>query len=1038
MKHLYGNMNGAPSSHHHPWRTVLKVCWTLGILIVIAGILFWIFASYLRPDHIAHLIEDKCSEYLDADVKIGHLDYKLFSTYPWLEFEVDSLTVISKSLRDVTPAQKDSLPADADLLAFILKLKGRINIKDLRKEKINMRDILIDHPFINLVEVDDKINNFNIAKKLPKIKKTPEIHLSEMRVGAPLIFKFFSLKEDTQAGLDVNSFYLAQEGNLYRVGFDGLVTGHYGLFSLPEAVPLSFTTGIRVDLPVVKMQLDDLSLALGGVTLDAKGKVKSNGKKIDVDKAYFNLKVDDLFSLLEYIPPVWRDNIKVPDGISGYLPINLALSIPGSFSIPLHSKEEFNLYQLPEMDLSLGISEGSLTYIPPKGKKVVADNILLDAEYYFNPIDSAENNLVVKQIAMNGEGLYLDASARVENVMSESQEIEADIRFDSSLMESLSYLLPKSVYKIAGHLKGDVKVKGDARQFGKEGFKDISLTANLSSKNLKANTGTKQSVRLNNLKTTITGKIPEYPLNDYYGSKFQVTLRADSVAGNVAGANLLVDNLRLRLDATDTVHGSLNPYGSLILKMEALRAEMENNKFRVRDIDADLKGTLNSAPVSNFTPVSLPSDANDSILQAKVPHSPLTLVYSGNGMFSTILNMASVDAKLNTGEGEFESSAYLYPIDFSGLHLSTDLNNYKFSGKDVKIADSGFSFDGEAEGIADFISSYEATPLKTSVDINFSNVDINQLSWGYYGAQLKLGNDSVWAIPPMKPYTAADSLCIVIPRNLDANIRLFSDAAEYMQYHFAPLSTDIIVKNGVATLHNLTVGTPYCTAVVDWTYSTSRLDNIFMDLSAKVKNFDFLEFYKVFPSLVNKAQELQNLSGKLNADISCYFDMFPDMFMNPESLRGRFDITSNALQFARHGKIARISHLMLIEGDAPIKIDNLNITGAYHDNILQVNPFQIHFDNYKIGIAGINNTQGKMYYHIALEESPFHLPVGVSLLGNFSHPEIRVGGTRLDDYRSEMVTTSVDTKIDVNIMSWLHHGWLLFVQEAAKYEGGLK
>ena len=129
---------------------------------------------------------------------------------------------------------------------------------------------------------------------------------------------------------------------------------------------------------------------------------------------------------------------------------------------------------------------------------------------------------------------------------------------------------------------------------------------------------------------------------------------------------------------------------------------------------------------------------------------------------------------------------------------------------------------------------------------------------------------------------------------------------------------------------------------------------------------------------------------------------------------------------------------MLIPGSEPIHIQNLDITGGFHDNLLQINPFKIRFEDYQLEIGGVNNTAGDMYYHIALEKSPFHLPFGVSLLGKFGHPEIRLGGTHINDYKAEMVSMNPDAKLNINIMAYLKHGWLLFVQEAAKYEESLK
>ena len=124
---------------------------------------------------------------------------------------------------------------------------------------------------------------------------------------------------------------------------------------------------------------------------------------------------------------------------------------------------------------------------------------------------------------------------------------------------------------------------------------------------------------------------------------------------------------------------------------------------------------------------------------------------------------------------------------------------------------------------------------------------------------------------------------------------------------------------------------------------------------------------------------------------------------------------------------------MRIEGDSPIDIDNINLLGSFHDNLLILEPFKIKFDDYQIGIAGVNNLQGEMYYHVALEKSPFHLPFAVNLVGRFPHPEVRFGGTAVKDGREREISSELTTTADVNIMTYLSRGWRMFIEAAAKY-----
>ena len=1022
----------------NPWIIALKaVCWTIGSLIVLTGITFWIICAYITPEHITKIIEEKSGDYLNAEIKLKGLDYKVFSSYPWLEFEVDSLAVVSESLDGISLQTKEEIPSNYPLLASVEKIKGKINIHSLIHHKINLKDIEISKPFVNIVIVNDSLNNFNIAKKIPHISKIPKIKISEIKIGAPVDFNFFSLIQDIEAKVNVESFYLTEQSDkYYKIGFDGVAQGHYKDYEIPGELPLKFTTSIQPDLSHLKLNLSDLSVSLAGLTLSAKGNLMADYTGFDIANAQVNVKIDDLFSLIKYLPSKVADEIAIPDGISGFLPIDFSAEIKNPFYIANDSFSRLILDSLPAIEANLKIEDGNLSMTPPKAKKLVADDICLDVVCDFDPRDSESSRLIVNTLRMDGEGLWVSGSAEVSNLTGEKQPMKGDLHFSTSLMETLSYMLPKSSMKVAGYLKGHIEFSTTANNMGKDGFKDLSIGGEINTHSLKVAAGKTATARLTNMQGSIKANIPSYPLTNYAGTKIDFSLLADSVSTNTNGVNLLLSSLAMNLNAMDTVSGSPDPFGSLNMKIKGLTADDGSNKFNAENLDMSLRGTLNSTGnTPNYTVVAPTSGGDDAMIESRIKHTPMVLEYNGGGIMQAIMSMATMTADLKVGKGKFSSPTYLYPFEFSGVKLSTNLNKADISASEFKIGRSALSLSSQVEGLMPFILSNSATPIKARADINLNNVDINQLSWGYYGALLAKGADSVFYVPPVLPYTASDSVCVVIPRNIDADIKLRSSEAEYMQFTFAPLSTEIIVKNGDATLSQLTVGTPYATAIVDWTYSTSHLDNIYMDLKAKVKDFSFRNFYEIFPSLTAQAPELHNFTGLINADINCNFLMFPNMFMNAQSLCGKFDIKGTELQFARTGKIERITHLMLIEGNEPIHIQNLDITGGFHDSFLQINPFKIKFGDYQLGVAGVSNTSGNMYFHLALEKSPFHLPFGVGLSGKFSHPEINFGGQHIDDYKPEMIATDPVSAINVNIMSYLHNGWLLFLQEAAKYEG---
>ena len=1022
----------------NPWFTALKIsCWCIGVLAVLCGIAIWIISYYLTPEKITQLVEDKSSQYLNADVRIGKLKYKLFRTYPWFEFEIDSLTVLSKSLDDISSQERRLLPQNSDSLAFIGMLKGAVNVHGLFHDDIRVKDIEIGEPKINIVMVDDSINNFNIIPSMPKIKKVPQVDISEIRILPPVLFSFFSLNDSIEATANVESFFLAQNSDkYYDIGFNGKIGGKFQDYTLPAPVPISFNTGVRLNLPDFAVKLNNLSLSVAGLALEVGGEAEVNKKSIDLQQADVNIKIEDIFSLLAYMPDQYLEKIPLPEGLTGKIPLEISLNLLAPYHLDKDSLPDISILNLPPMTGLVKVEDANLSFTPPHEKRIEADDIYFEAFCNFNPETPDETFLQIKELRMDGEGISLHGTANFDNLLGETQNLEGDFFFSSSLMRSLSYFLPKSAMKIGGVLKGQLEFNAIALTLGKKGFKDLELSGDFLSRSLKVSSSSIGNLSISNFKSDYKAQIPEYPLKKYDGTKMAFDLSADSVIARNAGINVFLSSLQMKLDAIDTVSGTPDPSGDISIKAGIIKVSDGSTSFNARNVGLNASGALNSTGASgNYTTVSNSPEGDDAILQKRVQHTPVELIYNGGGILQTVMNLLSLNAEVSIEEGDFKSPAYLYPVNFNRLDLSSNLNRVQFFANNIDIDNTSLSVSGIMEGLKPFMTSYSATPLKVNADINFKNVDINRLSWGYYGALIAGGQnaDSVFSVAPITPFTAADSVAVLIPRNIDANLRLRAGSADYMQYSFSPLSTDIIIKDGVATLSKLTVGAPYCTAIVDWTYSTSKMDNIFMKLNADVQNFSFSPFYKVFPSLTRKTPEIIDFTGIINAGIDCYFQMFPDMFMDAESLKAKFEIKGSDLLFARQGKIEKITHLMLIEGDEPIKIQNLDITGGFHDNLLQINPFKINFDNYQLEVGGVNNTSGDMYYHLALEKSPFHLPFGVTLAGKFKHPEIRLGGTHIKDYKTEAVSMNPDSRINVNIMAYLKHGWLLFVQEAAKY-----
>ena len=241
--------------------TLLKVVgWTFLSLIILCVIAVGCLNWYFSPSRITELINKEASAQLDAQVKVSGLHYTLFRSWPWLKIEIDSVSVVSHSLRGYEKKLPEDIARNASFLASTEKISAKINVKALLHKKIIVKEVFVDRPDVNIVIVNDSIANFNI---LPPMKKKldfdiKEINLGEIKIGSPVNIDFFSLLADADVNVKMDAFnFMPEDKNQWQVDVSMEACGRIGELSLPAPLPLDMKGQIGVDFDPVKVSLSD-------------------------------------------------------------------------------------------------------------------------------------------------------------------------------------------------------------------------------------------------------------------------------------------------------------------------------------------------------------------------------------------------------------------------------------------------------------------------------------------------------------------------------------------------------------------------------------------------------------------------------------------------------------------------------------------------------------------------------------------------------------------------------------------------------------
>lgn len=982
------------SAHKSSLRKAAKIA-GFSFLGIIGLMLLAVIALdlWLTPKRISEIIDREASKYLDADLKTGDVSYTLWSSFPDLSVNVDSITVTSRSLSPLSQEVKKELPPDAARLFSARSISASLNLRKALSGDIDVKDITVSHPEIKIVIANDSVNNFSILQENIGKPDMKSVKIGKIELIDPTVIDFADLTTGTRMKADINRLRISdlkmtQNGILSLNSYlESDISGKAGMYELPRAVKLTAEGTVTVGMTPATLSVSNYKIRVDDDLCAVISSDIITAPEPEISKLDANISATDIMAYLPFIPEEIIGKLgnasQYLKGISG-LAINLDFSLDSPYRI---KSREF-----PALTGDIYLSS-PLVSVPLPGMSAVSiKDMKVDAGVNLTRNMGASSSFKLRNCSfIASDGVALSLSGSIDSLFAANPMAKGDLVCDADLSRLDRSILPSSKMSVTGILKGDAHIECL-----------LSSLANPSPQKMNA-TGVFNSSSL--------------------------TLRDPSSGLNAAVSGLVID---LNM-AADKSTGKTT--GGASVKADALKAASKGNGITASGVDLSLDGNLRSIPYSAPTFSLNPTSASDSILAAEISHTPLYLTPALPPMLQTILGMADINANLSVASASFKTPSYPAVNTLSGLRLSTNTDTLSFSSSSLASGPTQGKIKGKVSNLRAFLTSSSPVPLNIGLEASFSDVDINRLAATYYKGVASLsGEKPDYTVAPLGKMTASDSVCVAIPRNLNANVILKADKAEYMQFAFSPLSTVITLKDGVARLGNLSIGSPFGTAILDWTYNTRDLQKIGMDISLDTEGFSFNKLLAAVPQLKESSPDLADIKGTLSTKVRGSFLMFPSMFLNAPSITASLRVQGDSIMLLRdHKKIRKITNLMMIKGDGPVPVTGLDLQAIVHDNLVELKPFTVDAGGYKVLLGGANNLSGQMYYHAGLLRTPFRLPFGVNIEGTFKHPELRFGGRWIKDSDEERFESNLSDNIDVNIMRQLSHGWLQFVAAAAKY-----
>lgn len=1049
-----------PARKHRPlWLRIIK--W-LGIGIAAIAVLVIAVISiavwYLTPQKLTPMVNRAASEYLLADVDAKRVELTFWHTFPRLEVTVDSLAIVSRSLREIPDSIRATLPADADTLLTVNRFSGGINVGELTLSNIALYDVIIDRPRLNLVVASDSIDNFSI---IPPSDTTstggstviPPLSINRFAITGNFPTRFCAPSDSIDFTLMLrDSQMLGHEAPLYSLSISGDAGGniHPVLlstlpFGLDGKVKWSQANPSEIGLENMKVTLGKLQAGFNA------------GFNFENDPLIHTLTVDidrmRLADLLEIIP----DNYK-----KGFEGLDTDLSMKLGLRLDKHYRPLTDSIPSVSIDVKadaerLRMGQLYLTRLSLDGSAVIAGDSL-DA-----------STIDIRRLKASGRSVDVDLSTTVARPLSNPRlkgRFEGNVNL-GSLPASLMDKLPA---RMTGMLRGETDFNFAVADLTPKRFHRVILNGMLALTDFNISTPD-STVTAYTARTVF--RLGSSSRIKYQGVKIDSLLTASltvdtariSGYGAMAAGRDMKIGFATRNVASTLDTSSVTPLG-VTISAALLTATDDSTSTRMLLRDTAVKGAIQRFQSNDKAPLikalvnartALYADRYNRALLAD-GHADLTLhprvrraanrprrstaaradssaavSVSANRLHvndttASLLRRWTASGNMKARTVRIFTPAFPLRTRVDSMNLDFNTDSVILHPTDLTAGKSSLRIYGTIRNIRGALTG-RRRPLDINLNASSRHLDVNELTdAALRGAafitkvedgtagRVALTDDAASLQKSIESQTAEDDRgAFVIPGNITANVRLLADEVVYSDVILNRLTGNLSVYDGALRLDRLAARSPIGNVNFSALLSAPDASDLSFAAGMNVRRMDLNHVMRMIPNLDSIMPMLKDLEGIVNADMALTTSLDSAMNLRLNTLEMALKLSGDSLVLLDSETFATLSKWLMFKNKKRNMIDHMDVEMTVKDSRLNLYPFIFDMDRYKFGVRGGNDMGLNLDYHVSVLKSPLPFKFGINIKGTPDDMKIRVGKARINE-KTVASSTSISDTVRVNLV----------------------
>ena len=355
-------------------------------------------------------------------------------------------------------------------------------------------------------------------------------------------------------------------------------------------------------------------------------------------------------------------------------------------------------------------------------------------------------------------------------------------------------------------------------------------------------------------------------------------------------------------------------------------------------------------------------------------------------------------------------------------------NEIRIDTLGIRAGKSELAAKGSLTGIQKILSGRGRNMLKLDLDVTSGRMDANELIKAYAtgsrfnpdaaGDRLADASDEEYMDIIASDSTAYDSdsaLLIVVPSNLNAEIRLNAKNIRYADLNIEKLSANAIMKERCLQIVNTSATSNIGDISFDGFYATRSKKDINAGFNIQFEDITAEKVIELMPAVDTLMPILKSFYGRLNCELAATTQLDTNMNLIIPSIKGIMRITGDDLYIKDNKMFKTLARKLLFKNKKEGYIEHMSVEGIISDSTVEIFPFIMKMDRYTMALSGIQNLDMSFRYHMSLIRSPFLFKLGVDVTGDdFENWKFKIGKPKYKNADIPVFSSVIDeTKINL-------------------------